>query len=109
MRAVRRRSRLDAEIYDGESFMAFPLAGSLRLDARRFDHPAPLVCVLHNKLTEIAGRDCECRDAKFGKPLTDPRIGKPCYDCSAKLFNNFSGRVPRGTDPDPEITLIAWH
>src|SRR5262245_46297001 len=86
-----------------------PVDGSLRLDVGGPDQLAPLVCELDNELAKVNGRDCKSCNAKFGKPLFYPCIGKPRVDFVVEPIDYFRRRVPRGTDPNPKTTLVAWY
>src|SRR6266478_764072 len=50
-------------------------AGSLPLDARKLDHPGPLLGFLGDELAEVGGRTREYRCAHVGEPCPDFGIG----------------------------------
>src|SRR6516165_4045467 len=82
--------------------------GSLRLDVGRPDHLTPFLCLLDDNLVEFGRRARKRRCAQVSEPRRDLGIGEPRIDLLVELVNDFDGRVPGSSDPNPRAGLEAW-
>src|SRR5215831_14878260 len=79
----------------------------LRLDARKFDHLAPLLDLIGNELAKIAGRKHKWCGPQIGKSLLHLGMRKAGVDLLAELVNYFGRRVLGDTDAMPNARLEA--
>ena len=56
------------------------IGGSIRFDARKLDHPIPLVNFVGDELAEMNCRAGKHRASEVGKLCPDPWIGEPRID-----------------------------
>src|ERR1043166_5782848 len=81
--------------------------GSLRLDACKLNHLAPLIGFVHQELPEIRPRTREDRDAQIRKPHLDFRISQSRGDLVMEPVNNFGSDALRRADTVPPAGLVA--
>jgi len=79
--------------------------GSLRFEARKPHHLAPLLGFRGDQASEVGGRARQNRAAEFGKPRLDQRIGQRGVDFPVKLSTMPAG-VPLGV-PSPYHALAS--
>jgi hypothetical protein len=75
---------------------------SVRLDARRPDHLAPLLGLLSNVLAEVAGRTWKHSAAKVGKPRVHLGVCEGRVDLLVELVEDLGRRALGGADAEPE-------
>src|SRR5215510_10858346 len=74
---------------------------SFRLDVGRPDHLAPLLSIVGDKLTEVAGRARKDAAAEVGKPRLDIGIGKASIDLLVEFLDDRGRRALRCADALP--------
>src|ERR1700677_1999204 len=81
--------------------------GSLRLDARKLDHLAPLLGFLGDELSDVGRRSPKHGAAQVGKPWLYNRTGKCRVDFFVEPVDDVGGCVLRHADAKPRARLVA--
>src|SRR6516162_7700362 len=76
---------------------AFP--ASVRLDAGKLDHLAPLVGFVGYELSKVGGRTGEHRSSQIGEALLHVGVDESGIDLLVKLLDNLCGRGFGHDDP----------
>src|SRR5262245_66490439 len=84
-------------------------AASVQLDVRRPYHVAPLLGLVGDKLTEVAGRARKYAAAEVGQPRAHLGVGERSINFHVELFNNFVGRVLGRAKAPPTARFVARH
>src|SRR5262249_62173321 len=91
----------------GTDDMEYRPPGSLRLDAGKLDHLAPLLGFVGDEFPEFSGGH-KCRlEAHVEEAHLHLRIGNDCVDLVVEPVNNVGGRIFRGANTLPTARLVA--
>src|SRR6266700_364331 len=84
-----------------------PKKGSFRLGARRLDHFAPFIDLLHEELAEISRRAWKHRAAQVGQVRPHLRIGESGVNLLVEYVNDLSGSIPGYAKSIGRARLVA--
>src|SRR5215813_5784687 len=82
---------------------------SLRLDARKLDHPGPFLGFLGDEVTEIGRRQRKLTATFVGKPRLYFEIGESGVDFLVEPIDDLGWRTLGRADAEPGTCLVARH
>src|SRR6266568_5711137 len=86
---------------------AMPKKASFRLGARRLDHFAPFIDLLHEELAEISRRAWKHRAAQVGEVRPHLRIGEGGVNLLVEYVDDLSGSIPGYAKSIGSARLVA--